>query len=58
MEKIGSQHGISAIANVMRKQWPDYTGKPDPNDHTTWKAIDKWERTMLILAKDHDEQVT
>lgn len=58
MEKIGDQHGISAMANIFRQQWPDKTGKPNPDDHTTWKAIDKWERSQLILAKDHDEQMS
>jgi hypothetical protein len=55
MEKIGSQHGISAMADIFRKQWPDKTGKKDPDDPSTWKAIDKWERAMLILVQDHDE---
>jgi hypothetical protein len=54
MEKIGSQHGIAAMADIFRKEWPDKTGKPDPNDPATWKAIDKWERTMTILVEDHD----
>jgi hypothetical protein len=55
VEKIGAQHGISAMADIFRKQWPDKTGKPDPNDHETWKAIDKWERSQLMLVADHDE---
>jgi hypothetical protein len=56
VEEIGNQHGITAMANIFREQWPDKTGKPDPDDHTTWKAIDKWERAQLILAEDHDQQ--
>jgi hypothetical protein len=58
VEKIGTQHGISAMANIFREQWPDKTGKPDPNDHTTWKAIDKWERSQLMLVEAHDARQT
>jgi hypothetical protein len=58
MQQIGSQHGITGMADVFRQQWPDKTGKPDPDDPSTWKAIDKWERTMLILAQDHDKEAT
>ena len=57
VNRIGDQHGISAMANIFRAQWPDKTGKPDPEDHTTWKAIDKWERSQLILVEDHDSMV-
>ena len=57
VEKIGSQSGVWTLANRFRKQWPNLTGKPNPNDHTTWGAIDKWERAMLILIRDHDEKV-
>lgn len=57
MEKIGGQSGVTAMANIFRKQWPDQTGKPDPKDHTKWKPIDKWERAQLILIRDHDAQV-
>jgi hypothetical protein len=55
VEKIGSQSGVWALAKKWRKEWPDLAGKPDPNDHTTWGAIDKWERAMLILIRDHDK---
>lgn len=57
METIGAQHGITAMADVWRKQWPDKT-KPDrdPNNLSTWGAIDKLERTLTILAKEHDAQ--
>lgn len=58
MQLIGDQHGISAMANIFRQQWPDKTGKPNPDDHTTWKAIDKWERAQLMLVKDHDEMMS
>lgn len=56
METIGNQHGISAMAEVWRAQWPDKT-KPNrkPEDLSTWGAIDKLERTLTILARDHDE---
>jgi hypothetical protein len=57
VEKIGQQSGVWALANTFRKTWPNLTGKPDPNDHTTWGPIDKWERTMLILIRDHDSKV-
>jgi hypothetical protein len=57
MTLIGSQHGITAMANVWREQWPDKT-KPNrkPDDLSTWGAIDKIERTLLTLAEDHDAQ--
>ena len=58
MQKIGDQHGITAMANVFRAQWPDKTGKPNSDDVSTWKAIDKWERTMLMLAADHDQMIS
>lgn len=57
MEKIGSQSGVWTLAKKFRKEWPTLTAKPDPNDHTTWGAIDKWERAMLILIRDHDKQI-
>jgi hypothetical protein len=56
METIGSQHGITAMANIFREQWPEKTKKPDPDDVSTWGAIDKLERTLTILASDHDDQ--
>lgn len=57
MEKIGAAHGVSAMADVLRKEFPNATGKPDPKNPSTWKAIDKFERTLLILVRDHDEKV-
>lgn len=58
-ELIGAQHGISALANNMRSVWPQWT-KPnrDPNNLSTWGSIDKWERTQLMLVKDHDERAS
>lgn len=56
METIGEQHGITGMVDLWRKMWPANTN-PDrnPDDLSTWKAIDKIERTLLILARDHDD---
>ena len=57
MTLIGNQHGITAMTEVWRETWPEKT-KPNrkPEDLSTWGAIDKIERTLLILAEDHDTQ--
>lgn len=56
---IGSQHGITAMCNNWRTLWPQWTNPSrDPVNLSTWKAIDKLERTLLILARDHDAELT
>jgi hypothetical protein len=44
-EAIGSQHGITAMCNLFRKQWPE--------NH---EAIKKFERTLNMLREDHDRR--
>jgi hypothetical protein len=55
VDTIGSQHGITAMCNNWRGLWPQWT---NPNrvdgDVSTYKGIDKLERTLLILQQDHD----
>lgn len=54
---IGPQHGITAMCNNWRSLWPQWTNQNrNPADLATFKGIDKLERTLLILATDHDEQ--
>ena len=55
---IGPNHGISAAIARLRKLDPGGT-RPnrDPDDLSTWGAWDKLERTLLILAEDHDRAV-
>jgi hypothetical protein len=58
MEKIGKQHGITGFANWLRAQ-PDAPQRGpsyDPENVDTWPWPDKIERTLNILAADHDEQ--
>jgi len=58
MELIGSQHGITAAVERLRKLDPGGT-RPDrkPDDLSTWGAYDKLERTLSILARDHDATI-
>ena len=58
MEKIGKQHGITAYAQWLREQpnVPQRGPNYNPNDINTWPWPDKLERTLNILAADHDEQ--
>lgn len=52
---IGSQHGVTAMCENWRSVWPQWTKQNrDPNNLSTWGSIDKLERTLLILAQDHD----
>jgi hypothetical protein len=44
-EPIGPEHGITAMCNVWRKDYPD--------NH---KAISKLERTLNMLREDHDRR--
>ena len=55
MTTIGDQDGIHAAIERLRKLDPGGT-KPNrnPNDLATWGAWDKLERTLQILADDHD----
>ena len=57
MEKIGSQHGITGFMKWLREQ--EGVPQPGPNfnseDVDTWPWPNKIERTLTILAKDHDE---
>jgi len=57
MTTIGNQDGIAAAINRLRTLDPGGT-KPNrnPDDLGTWGAWDKLERTLQILADDHDEQ--
>jgi hypothetical protein len=63
MQVIGSQHGIIAAYNRMKKLDPEGCNPAfDPNNPDALpidqlKAWDKECRTKLILAKDHDEAV-
>ena len=55
---IGDQHGIKAMCDHWRSVWPTKTKQNrDPNDLGTWGAIDKLERTLMILTADHDAWV-
>jgi len=65
MATIGSQDGIKAATNRLRDLDPKGTklkkgpsGWPDisslPSDVSTWGAYDKLQRTLQILADDHD----
>lgn len=58
MEKIGKQHGITGFADWLRAQSdaPPRGPKYDPNNVDTWPWPDKIERTLNILAADHDTQ--
>ena len=55
MQTIGDQDGIHAAMERLRKLDPGGT-KPNrnPDDLATWGAWDKLERTLQILADDHD----
>lgn len=57
MEKIGKQHGITGFANWLRAQpdAPQRGANYDPENVDTWPWPDKIERTLTILAQDHDE---
>ena len=57
MQTIGDQDGISAAVGRLRTLDPGGT-KPNrnPDDLATWGAWDKLERTLQILADDHDSQ--
>jgi hypothetical protein len=70
MQKIGSQHGVTAAVNRLRTNDPEGTllvpdakGKWPPLETIAgtsmdrWKAYDKLERSLLILVQDHDEQM-
>src|SRR5262245_50523497 len=55
MTLIGSQHGITAAIDRLIKLDPKGSNpNRDPNDLSTWGAYDKLERTLEILAADHD----
>jgi hypothetical protein len=58
MEKIGSEHGITGFVSWLRKQ-PDVPPRGpryDPENITTWPFPDRIERTLKMLAADHDER--
>lgn len=69
MELIGKQHGITASVNRLRTldpagtllepdaagKWPPLSTLTEPVDK--WRAYDKLERTLGILARDHDAVV-
>ena len=63
MEKIGSEHGAKAWYNRMKVLDPDYcTPEFDPENYNAippkqLKAHSKLCRTLLILAKDHDDSL-
>lgn len=70
MTIIGSQHGITAACNRLRDldplgtiltkqggKWPPLSTL-DGFDPSTWKAWDKLERTLSILAADHDAEAS
>lgn len=69
VEKIGTQHGVTAAVNRLRDMDPggtllkkDSKGKWPPISSLTqpvneWKAYDKLERTLGILVADHDEML-
>lgn len=55
MTTIGTQHGITAMCNNWRGLWPQWTNAAKVDgDLSTYKGLDKLERTLLILAEDHD----
>jgi hypothetical protein len=56
MTQIGDQDGVKAAMNRLRQLDPQGT-KPNrnPDDLATWGAWDKLERTLQILADDHDK---
>lgn len=59
VEKIGTQHGITAFVNWLQAQ-PSIPGRgPNYNegDMGTWPWPEKLERALNMLVKDHDEVV-
>lgn len=57
MEKIGPDHGITAMVNWFKAQPGMPTRGPgyDPAVPKTWPWPERIERTLSILARDHDE---
>jgi hypothetical protein len=56
MEQIGEQHGITGFCSWLREQESVPERKPnyDESDIDTWPWVDKLERTLTILVRDHD----
>lgn len=56
MEKIGDQHGITAFVDWLQAQpdMPERKPNYDPAKPGTWPWPERLERTLTILAKDHD----
>ena len=63
MQRIGSQNGIEATYNRLKKLDPEGCNPAfDPKQPFALpveqlKAYDKWCRTMNILVTDHDAQM-
>jgi hypothetical protein len=55
MTLIGGQDGIHASIERLRKLDPGGTKPNRTDDLATWGAYDKLERTLQILADDHDQ---
>ena len=57
MEKIGSQHGVTAFVDWLQKQpgMPARGANYDPAKPGTWPWPERLERTLNILVKDHDD---
>lgn len=55
-EKIGDQHGITALVDWLQAQdgMPQRTLSYDPAKPKTWPWPERIERTLRILAADHD----
>jgi hypothetical protein len=59
-EKIGSNHGITALVDYLQKQpgMPTRGADYDPTKPKTWPWPERVERTLRILAQDHDASTT
>jgi hypothetical protein len=55
-EVIGSNHGITALVDWLQKQpsMPTRGADYDPAKPKTWPWPERVERTLRILAADHD----